>query len=440
MKRVTNQFTILLAAMALLLSFTNNVVEADPPEIASSAPSGLKNSADKAKAKAAKGASKYASWCIKEKAFTEARSYLQLAAYVGSNASGGNKALAKIAGKADKIDEDFEEAKVKKFASLIKSGSDLFKHAVSCRKKNADYYGLEAGAIWLLYFRDDALLEKSKWQWNDTFKLLMSDKDAERFANGEVRYQGEWLDAEELKKKNAKHNKHETAWHLEDSFHYMKSSRALEDTIPLFGFNALHRTRVLAEFYCILDLRRPKKLLPILLGETREDYDKLYNLVATKWFNSNGGSSRGSGIYLNHTLFNFSPVVICNYSKPLNGGAAPLTEFGRQRIIQHEVTHQILFECRDHAAKEAPEAKFKHGYWVMEGIAGIAENYYWNGSSFVFKILDKVTIHTGSGQPGYTRFSRSVKDIDSFPSVSELTKYDVAEFKAKDACFPPFPA
>ncbi len=428
MKRTANQFAVLLAALTLIFSFaTNAVIEADPPEIE---PSGSMKGADKAKAKAAKGAKKYADWCIKEKAFTEARTYIKLAAYVGSDASTGKKALAKAAGKKDEVGDDFEADKVKKMASFLKSGQDLFKHVMSCRKKNADYQGLETGAIWLLYFRDDEYLAKNKWQWNDEFKLLMSDKDAERWANGDVRYQGKWLDAEKLAEANPKHNIHETAWHLEDSFHYMKSSRPLEDTIPLFGFNALHRTRVLADFYCIFELKKPKKLLPILLGETREDYDKLYNLVATKWLNTSGGNSRGSGIYLNHTLYNFTPVVLCNYAKPVGGEASLYTEFGRQRIIQHEVTHQVLFECRDHVAKEGDQAKFKHSYWAMEGIAGIAENYYWDGNKFVFKIMDNVTIHKGSGQPGYSRFSRAVADIDSFPSVAELTGYDVAEFSA----------
>jgi hypothetical protein len=108
-------------------------------------------------------------------------------------------------------------------------------------------------------------------------------------------------------------------------------------------------------------------------------------------------------------------------------GPTTATEIGMRTLLQHETTHQLMFEGRKWNASTAKRGQIDHGDIVCEGIATMLENYFWDGQKFVWRFLREIK-GAVTGQVTTSRFARALEARGELPPMDELSMLTNAQY------------
>jgi hypothetical protein len=405
----------------VVVSQANTPPDTPPAKVAAAEKSAL--------AKASKAATRYALWCAKNGAYEEARQFYRLAGYMSGNPVPARNELNKLSGKQDEFDKGYESKRDDQRSKLLKGGEALLEVALDARKANAEGWGRECAALWLLFFRDDEMLEKAGWQWYGPLSFIVPKADIEQFEAGALRHNGEWVEADALKKANESRASFDSPWEVHDGVHLVRTTQGLSIAQRTLGHATLFRTWFMARYATELDLRLPKGFLPILLASTIDEFIQLRAGIFRSWGHEPPPDrGRGEGIYLGNTTHSNCSVLMSAQGANPDGTRHPLAIDGLNRTAQHEITHQLLYEGRKWNAKPDSEAAIQTLEWVAEGIATVSEMLELADGAWTAHIRRTWTLFQSESVGRNTRFATAVRSKDKFPPLSEFTVQGKAEW------------
>jgi hypothetical protein len=423
------RITSLNISLLVLLVAATFLAPADEPALAADKRDKLQSAIAKddakARKKALKAVEKYARWCAEHGAFAEARLYMNVQVLLAGGDFGG-KEFDKLYAKDDVPDEEHEAEREAERKKLTDAGADLLNFVIEAWKKNGEDFAAEAAAIWLQFFRDDALLEKAEWGWCAKAGSLMPKSAIAQVEGGELRYAGEWLDAAKIAAHEKKHTTFSDPTTITDGRLTLYSELSLEQSLRAMNTASRFRVFLLARIGGELKLKFPDSPLRIFIAKDRASYNaqgkKLTGIQGVSWSNS-----YDAGKYLGVVGLRDGPVLLSPDIPTSDTESIPSTEMNWMKLLQHEVTHMISVESLKHAERAASP---DYNLWAYEGLATWVENYFWSDESLEFEwvLRRNYPLNVEKGKLAVGRLGHAVAQLDSLPSLDKFVVQTHREF------------
>ncbi len=432
MKTVRSSILLLLVAFA----FTLMPAMQDAPVNAAGKRDKLQSTLTKEDAKVrkkvAKSVEKYAGWCADCGAYSEARSYLNALALLSGGEFGG-KVFDRVRDKEDEVRDAYEKGHAAERAKLLNAGAELLGFVVDAWKKQGEDFAAETAALWLRYFRDDALLKKHGWVWNAKQGCLMPSEASERVDGGELRYAGEWLDAAAIAEHNGKHATFKNPTVLTDGRLILYSELPLELNLRLMNVATRYRVFLLDKVGGQMDMRHAGEALKMYMAKDRASYNaqgkKITDSQGVNWHNT-----FDSGKYLGVVGLKGGPIIMSPDVPTSETESIPCNEVMLINLMQHELTHMLCTENLKHLESgrwtKSPSGPPPHNKWAYEGIATWSENFFWSDEQLEFEwvLRRKFTLNAEKGKAYEARLGRAVARLDQLPSTDTFVVQTDSEF------------
>lgn len=414
--------------LLLIALFTSAPVLASQ-RVVTELPRAMERTEQRARAKAAKGCQAYAKWCEKRGANEEARRYFSIAAMLEGRYP-SERDFGRTAGRPDDVHERYATEKDGELSNLKSGSADLFSVIRDAYKAGCDHLVSESADLWLMYLKDDALLESESWVWHSEAAMLMPAVDSARVDAGDLRVQGRWIGGEEIEKHDAAHGSFASPTILTDRSFKLHSEMPLTFSLAVMGHITRWHCHLVLEMAAEMKLRKPEGVLDIYVAKTFKSYEAKCRAICEKrgspWHGTNN-----VGLYLGVWGIKLCPVVL---SMETPGEVRyGMTMPALLQLLQHEVTHQILTEglvYKETATRRATLPPYK--LWVREGFAIWMEYLFWDHQScaFVERNVRKISLQEGSGKAAEGRLWRVSQILDRMPKVQEFVRQNDDQFYA----------